>query len=93
LARIRVQRVDDRTFRVVVTGGRTTEHTVTVDPDYHERLTGGRVTQKLLVEKSFEFLLERENNTSIMGVFDLSVIRRYFPEYEERVRQSVGGGG
>lgn len=36
-----------------------------------------------LVRRSFEFLLAREPNTSILGEFDLSVIERYFPEYAE----------
>jgi len=38
-----------------------------------------------LIEKSFEFLLERESNTSILRSFDLPVIQRYFPEYERAI--------
>jgi hypothetical protein len=38
------------------------------------------------VKRSFEFLLEREPNTSILPEFDLSVIQRYFPEYERTIR-------
>jgi hypothetical protein len=38
------------------------------------------------VEKSFEFLLDREPNTSILRTFDLPVIQRYFPEYERTIR-------
>ena len=45
----------------------------------------GIITAAQLVEKSFEFLLERESNTSIMHSFDLSVIARYFPEYRRIV--------
>ena len=36
-----------------------------------------------LVRRSFEFLLEREPPTSILRRFDLAVIQRYFPEYDE----------
>ena len=79
---IDVQKIDDSTFKVTVTDGTTTTHTVTVDPDYYTKLTGGGGSPETLVKKSFEFLLERESNTSILSSFDLPVIGRYFPEYE-----------
>jgi len=79
---IDVQKIDDTTFKVTVTDRTTTTHTVTVDHEYFTRLTGGAGTPETLVTKSFEFLLERESNTSILSSFDLLVIGRYFPEYE-----------
>jgi hypothetical protein len=42
---------------------------------------------EMLVQKSFEFLLERESNTSILRSFDLPVIQRYFSEYERTISQ------
>jgi len=86
---ITVEEIDDRTFKVTVKGRTTTTHTVGVDPSYHEKLTGGRVSAEKLVEKSFEFLLERESNTSILRTFDLPVIGRYFPEYENTIREML----
>jgi hypothetical protein len=86
---ITVERIDERTFTVTVKGRTTTTHTVVVDPSYHERLTGGRVSAEKLVEKSFEFLLERESNTSILRSFDLPVIGGYFPEYEQSIREML----
>ena len=38
-----------------------------------------------LVRRSFEFLLEREPKESILSRFDLTVISRYFPEYERLI--------
>jgi len=58
----------------------------TVSPEYRDKLTGGRVPAERLVEKSFEFLLDREPNTSILRAFDLPTIQRYFPEYERTIR-------
>jgi hypothetical protein len=58
---------------------------VTVTPDYHRKLTGGKVNPETLVERSFEFLLEREGNTSILSSFDLPLIGQYFPEYEGEI--------
>lgn len=87
---IQVEKLDDGTFKVTVTSGATTNHTVTVSPDYCQKLTGGDVSAETLVEKSFEFLLERESNTSILSRFDLPVIGRYFPEYEREIRKVLG---
>ena len=87
---IEVQKIDDSTFEVTVKGETTTTHRVTVDPSYYEKLSGGRVPPETLVAKSFEFLLEREPNTSILRRFDLPVISRYFPEYEKAIRQMLG---
>ena len=82
---IDVQRIDDSTFEVTVQTGVTTTHEVTVNQAYYQKLSGGRVSPKTLVAKSFEFLLEREPNTSILRRFDLSLISRYFPEYERTI--------
>ena len=86
---ISVKRIDDTIFEVTVEGHTVTTHRVTVDPSYYETLTGGRVTAETLLEKSFEFLLERESNTSILRSFDLPVISRYFPEYESVIREML----
>jgi hypothetical protein len=88
---ITVQPIDQTTFRVTVEGRTTTTHTVTVSPSYYEKLTGKRVAPEVLVEKSFEFLLERESNTSILGSFELPVIGRYFPEYEKTIETMLAG--
>ena len=83
---ITIEKIDDTTFKVTVWDQTTTSHMVTVSPEYWYKLTEGKVTAEKLVEKSFEFLLERESNTSILGTFDLPKIQRYFPEYEETIR-------
>jgi len=83
---ITVNPIDSTTFEVVVEAGTTTTHKVSVKPSYYEKLTDKRVTPKVLVEKSFEFLLDRESNTSILRSFDLPVIGQYFPEYEKVIK-------
>ena len=37
----------------------------------------------MIIKKSFEFLLERESNESILRSFDLEEIENYFPEYND----------
>lgn len=64
--------------------GHQTRHTVNVTPGDLARWGGGVGEGDVedLVRRSFAFLLERERAGSILRTFDLSVIRRYFPEYD-----------
>ena len=71
-------------YRVTVTDGGSSTHLVTVAPSDLEQLAEGRSVEALL-EASFRFLLDREPKESIMGRFDLSVISRYFPDYESTI--------
>ena len=87
---ITVNPIDDTTFEVTVEAPTTTTHKVSVKTSYYEKLTNKRVTPEVLVEKSFEFLLDRESNTSILRSFDLPVIGRYFPEYERVIKEMIG---
>jgi len=88
-ALIEVSRKDSKTFVVTVNATSVTTHTVTVEPDYYDKLTGGKVTPEKLIEKSFEFLLEHESNTSILSSFDLTLINRYFSAYEKSIGQRL----
>ena len=83
--RITVKQIDNTTFEVTVNSRVTTTHTVTLSNSYYQKLSRGAVSPEKLIEKSFEFLLEREPNTSILRSFDLPVIGRYFPEYEKNI--------
>jgi hypothetical protein len=62
-----------------------THHRVKVTQADLTRFAEGRSAEELLRE-SFQFLLEREPNTSILSAFDLPLIGRYFPEYEQEIR-------
>lgn len=86
MAGILVKALDPNTFEVTVEAGSTTTHVVSVSADYAARLTGDKVGPAELVRHSFEFLLEREPNNSILRRFDLPVIARYFPEYEQVIK-------
>ena len=77
--------------RVAVSEGKSqTIHTVTVEKPYRDKLAGPDASVEQLVRKSFEFLLAREPKESILRSFHLSVISRYFPEYEQEIRRSFG---
>jgi hypothetical protein len=68
---------------VTVRDRATTTHRVRISRAERERYRGEDVAD--LVTRSFEFLLARETNTSILRAFDLSTIERYFPEYAREI--------
>jgi hypothetical protein len=89
-AKIEVEKIDLSKFRVrVIEAGSETTHDVTVSPNDYTRLTNGKIELEELVRRSFEFLLEREPKELILTRFDLSVIGRYFPEYEREIRRRL----
>jgi hypothetical protein len=65
-----------------------TEHSVTVIQKDLKRWARGTAKEDVedVVRRSFEFLLEREPPSAILRTFDLSVIERYFPEYDRKIR-------
>jgi hypothetical protein len=85
MSKIEVQETKAGLFTVTVRAKTVTTHAVTLKDDYYQKLTGGRVSPETLIQKSFEFLLERESNTMILSRFALPVIGQYFPEYEKAI--------
>jgi hypothetical protein len=83
---IHVKKLAGDRYEVTIAQKQTTVHKVTVTSNDFQSLTGGNASVEELLTASFEFLLERESNTSILRTFDLPVIGRYFPEYERAMR-------
>jgi len=75
---------DQDIFSVTVKTTSTTTHTVIISDQVHTKLTGGKISKETLLKKSFEFLLQREPNTSILAKFKLEVISQYFPDYAKQ---------
>jgi hypothetical protein len=72
-------------FLVVVReGGRETRHEVTVSKADLAGLGEGR-DAAALIEAAFAFLLDREPKEAILPRFDVSVIARYFPQFEREL--------
>lgn len=86
MASIQVVDLGNNVFEVTVAAHSTTVHRVTVKPEYAANLLRAGEATNSLVERSFQFLLARESNTSILRSFDLSVIAHYFPEYAREMR-------
>lgn len=84
---IEVKKKSNQEFVVNIKDKSTsTEHEVTLDEEYYQILTDGEMTREELIKRSFEFLLERESKESILSKFNLKIIKNYFPEYEEKIK-------
>ncbi len=68
-------------FEIIVKADQLTKHIVSVTDQMLLNLTNNKTSKEELLNFSFNFLLERESNTSILSSFDLTVISKYFPEY------------
>ncbi len=74
---------DSLEFDVVVSEANgERQHHVSMTRATYERLAAGKATPEAVVEAAFRFLLDREPKELILGRFDVTVIARYFPEFE-----------
>ena len=72
-------------FEITVNADQLTKHVVSVTDQMLLNLTNNKISKEELLNFSFNFLLEREPNTSILSKFDIIVISKYFPEYISKV--------
>ncbi len=71
-------------FAVVIRDARgESRHRVTMQADEAERWAKLDAEPSRCVEAAIRFLIEREPKESILTAFDMSVIRRYFPEFDD----------
>ena len=82
---IRITPISEEIYRVQVSGITETMHSVSMTDLDYERFTGGRKPKEQLVLFAFEFLLKREENTSILREFSICNVNEFFPEFEKEV--------
>ena len=83
---ILIKKNDNNTFAVSIESSINSNHIVTLNDDIHNEMTKGFKSKEELISFSFKFLLERENNTSILSNFNLETIQNYFPEYKNEIQ-------
>jgi hypothetical protein len=66
-----------------------TQHEVGVSTASMQRLDPSAPDPERLVRASFDFLLMREPREAILREFELPVIGRYFPGWEDEVRGAL----
>ena len=86
---ISVEAIDNNSFKVSVSKDFLTEHIVLLTDRFHQDVSNNKLTKTELITKSFEFLLERESNQSILKKFNLEVIGQYFPEYIDEIKKLI----
>ena len=86
---ISVEAIDNNSFKVSVTKNSPTEHIVLLNDCFHQDVTNNKLTKTELIIKSFEFLLKRESNQSILKKFNLEVISQYFPDYIDEIKKII----
>ena len=84
---VSIKKLSDDVFEVTVAKTSTITHTVRVTDQSLTYLTNDNATKTQLLEFSVNFLLDREPNTSILLLFDINVISRYFSGYKDEVRR------
>jgi len=89
---IEVEHATGEEWLISIQGDAVTHHRVRLSAADLARLGEGQPAE-LLLRESFQFLLEREPNTSILGSFDLSIVGHYFPEYEQEIRSRLRRAG
>ena len=86
---ISVEAIDNNSFKVSVTKDSSTEHIVLLSDRFHQDVTNNKLTKTELITHSFEFLLKRESNQSILKKFNLEIISQYFPEYIDEIKKLI----
>ena len=86
---ISVESIDNNSFSVSVTNDFATEHIVLLNDRFHQDVTKNKLTKTELITHSFEFLLKRESNQSILKKFNLEIISQYFPEYIDEIKKII----
>ena len=81
-----INQLSNDKFEVIIYGDQQTKHLVSLSDKLYFSLTSKKISKKELLKYSFQFLLERETNTTILSSFELTEISKYFPEYLKKVK-------
>ena len=76
-----IQKISADEFLVTVNKNIVTNHIVFVTDAAHKKFSNGVLTKEQLLKKSFLFLLQKEEQTSVLKQFYLEDIEDYFPEF------------
>lgn len=63
-------------------------YNVTMDKDFVTRI-GSTFQPEKVIEKSFEFLLEKKAKEEILAEFDITVISHYYPEFISELEKKL----
>ena len=82
---IKVKKINNDLYEVHISHDGTTSHLISLNQNDYDKYSHKECTPEELINASFQFLLDRESNQSILNKFSLSVIENYFPEYPDEL--------
>jgi hypothetical protein len=86
-AQIEVEQIAEHEFHVRVFEGATeTSHRVTLRAEAYDEIAGGEADPAVLVRRAIEILFSREHPKPIPPECDLTILARYFAEFERAKR-------
>ena len=85
MSELNIKQLSNDLYEVTGYANATTSHKVTITDEIHQKKKKNKRTKSQLLERSFEFLLKREPNTSILFAFEIQVISNYFEDYENHI--------
>ena len=88
---ISIKKINSCEFETKIVKKAITSHTIFISDEKLNQLTDGKLSKEELLEFSIKFLLDRENNTSILDVFAIEDILKYYPEYTETLNNFISG--
>ena len=71
-----INQLSNDKFEVIIYGGQQTRHLVSLSDELYFSFTSKKISKKELLKYSFQFLLERESNTTILSSFELTEISK-----------------
>ena len=86
---ISVTHIEEDLYQVTVQGQQSTVHEVRMTQADYRTLSGRRCTHDWVLIQTFRFLLEQEPNTSILPVFDIMDVGRYYPAFQGELVQRL----
>ena len=88
-AQIEIDQIAEHEFHVrVIEGVTETSHRVTLRAEAYDEIAGGKADPTTLVRRAIELLLSREHPKPIPPECDLTILARYFAEFERAKRNA-----
>ena len=78
---IDINKIDKDIYKVKINKENITQHTIKISDEAYKKYSKNDITKEQLVKKTFLFLLSKESNTSILKVFAIEDVEKFFPEF------------
>lgn len=88
--KVNIKKINKDIYEVFIEAKLNSTHEIKISDSVFKELTNEIVSKEELLKFSFNFLLSKESNTSILKYFEIMLINQYFPDYVKKVRDWIG---